>query len=90
MYNKEVQTAGVEMGTLTEEVEEDQERIQRERDAEAERLALENDIEAESIQLEKEIEEEIKGGSHNASLMSSAECGIRIDGRGAGYYPRAT
>ncbi|KAF4569992.1 hypothetical protein EYR40_008975 [Pleurotus pulmonarius] len=60
VYNKEVQTAGVEMGTLTEEVEEDQERIQRERDAEAERLALENDIEAESIQLEKEIEEEIK------------------------------
>lgn len=79
MYNKEVQTAGVEMGTLTEDVEEDQERIQRERDAEAERLALENDIEAESIQLEKEIEEEIKGEPPHASPMSSAKCVIRID-----------
>lgn len=79
MYNKEVQTAGVEMGTSTDEAEEDQERIQRERDAEAERLALENDIEAESIQLEKEIEEEIKGAYPHTTLGFSANCTIRID-----------
>ncbi|KAJ8522741.1 hypothetical protein ONZ45_g723 [Pleurotus djamor] len=65
VYNKEVQTAGVEE-IEPDEDDEQRERVIREKEIEAERLARDKEIEEASLQLEKEIEEDIKG-SHSVT-----------------------
>ena len=61
IYNKEVQTADIEVEPTGPTEEEIRQQVLQEQEAERERLAREKELEEQSLQLDKEIEEEIRG-----------------------------